>query len=360
MTAPAAAAAPVATRSVAARRELPLVSVIVPVFNGEHFLAESLDSILGQTYPRLEVIVVDDASLDSTPEILAAYGDRIRTIRQRSTRGIYGNANDGIAEAAGDLIAVFHADDVYEPTLLEREVDWLQRHPDAGAVFCSDVFIDGAGREIGRLELPPEVRGEQPLDYGTVLNALLTHTNVFLRCPTALVRADVYRAVGVYRDDEFKNSSDIEMWLRIVRRYPIGILEEHLLRYRRGHGSSSERFHHVRTQPFRFFRILDLELGAGGRRVATPGALRAFEGHRAVDMTLCAVSHYILDAHTEAAMLLARIRISTFLATRRVQRWRMSALVLLLRTLVRLPHVGAIARRFERHWYRSETSRGPA
>src|SRR2546426_2388988 len=146
-------------------QERPLVSVVVSVFNGEAHLRESLDSILEQTYPRLEVIVVDDASTDTTPAILASYGDRIRVHRQSATRGIYGNANDGIAVAQGELVGVFHADDVYLPELVEREVDWLERHPQAGAVFCSDVFIDGEGHELGRLELPPEVRGNRPLDY---------------------------------------------------------------------------------------------------------------------------------------------------------------------------------------------------
>ena len=70
----------------------------------------------------------------------------------------------------------------------------------------------------------------------------------------------MYREVGLYRDEEFKNTSDLEMWLRIARRYHIGVLEDHLLRYRRGHGSSSERYHHVRTEPFRFFQIIDAEL----------------------------------------------------------------------------------------------------
>src|SRR2546425_109895 len=114
-------------------REPPLVSIVVPVWNGEAHLRESLDSILGQTYPRLELIAVDDASTDSTPEILASYGDRIRIHRQPATRGIYGNANDGIALAQGELVAVFHADDVYLPELVEREVEWLERHPEARA-----------------------------------------------------------------------------------------------------------------------------------------------------------------------------------------------------------------------------------
>ncbi len=75
-----------------------LVSVIVPVFNGERYLRESFDSILAQTYPRTEILVLDDASTDGTGMVAAAYGERVKYHRQRANRGIYGNANDGIDE----------------------------------------------------------------------------------------------------------------------------------------------------------------------------------------------------------------------------------------------------------------------
>jgi len=332
---------------------LPSVSVVVPVLDGEAFVRESLESILGQTYAPAEVIVMDDGSTDSTPEIVASYGDRVRYVRQPSTRGIYGNANDGIALASGDLIGVFHADDVYLPEMLEREVGWLEEHPDAGAVFCSDIFIDADGRELWRLELPPEIRGGQALDYATVLNALLTYTNTFLRVPTALVRGSVYQELGGYRDAEFKNTSDLEMYLRISRRYAIGVLDDHLLRYRRGHGSSSERYHRIRTDAFRFFEIIDLELEAGGRAVATQEALRAYEAHRAVDGVLRAVNHYILGDRHQALGVLRGVRLRNLAGSGRVQRGRMIGLALGLHILLRMPRVRWVSRMFERHWHGS-------
>ncbi len=181
-------------------QERPLVSIIVPVFNGERYLRDSLDSILAQTYPRTEIFVMDDASTDGTREVAAAYGERVKYHRQETNRGIYGNANGGIAMAHGEYIAIYHADDIYDTKIIEREVDFLERYPEAGAVFCQDIFIDPAGNERGRLEIPEEVRGGRPLPYATVFNALLKYKNTFLTCPSSMVRASVYRDVGVYRD----------------------------------------------------------------------------------------------------------------------------------------------------------------
>src|SRR5260370_41466205 len=90
-----------------------LVSIIVPVFNGERYVRESLDSILAQTYPRTEVLVMDDASTDGTREVALGYGERVEYHRQETNRGIYRNANDGIAMAPGEDIAVYPPGDIY-------------------------------------------------------------------------------------------------------------------------------------------------------------------------------------------------------------------------------------------------------
>jgi len=116
---------------VSRRTDLPLVSVVVPVFDGERFLIDSLNSILEQTYPQFEVIVMDDASSDETSEIISSYGSRIQSHRQRKTRGIYGSANDGIALARGEYIAIYHSDDIYDRRIVEREVSFLEKYPEA-------------------------------------------------------------------------------------------------------------------------------------------------------------------------------------------------------------------------------------
>jgi len=336
----------------------PLVSIIVPVFNGERYLRESLDSILGQTYPRTEVLVMDDASTDDTPRIVASYGNNVRYRRQRENRGIYGNSNDGIAVARGELVAVYHADDVYLPTVVEREVRFLLDHPEVGVVFCKDIFIDPLGHECGRLELPPEVRGGRALSFPVLLDALLKYKNRFLRCPTAMVRASVYRDVGVYRDEEFRNSSDMEMWLRIARKYPVGILEEYLVRYRHFHDSSSSRYQRLRTVPERYFRIMDLYLQNGARDLVSREALAAHEAHRAEDHLMLAVNSYILDRRGEARENLRHLHPGRILASSRIERWRLFVLFLILKVLVHLPRIPLVAKLFYRRWHAEKYPKG--
>jgi GT2 family glycosyltransferase len=322
----------------------PLVTIVVPVRNGGRFLRESLDSILAQRYGSLEVIVMDDDSTDETPEVLASYGDAVRVVRQPSARGIYDNANDGIDLAQGEYVGVFHADDVYLPDIIEREVALLERYPEVGAVFAFVTFIDVEGREFGRLgRAPAEIPSGAPLDYPVVLNGLLRHKNTFLTTPSALVRTRVYRELGGYRQDVYRNTSDLEMWLRIARRYPLLTLQEPLMRYRRGHGSSSERYHRARTDPERFFEILDHELDRhGGRGVATSSALASFEGHRSYDSMVCAFNALTLGDPALARTHLDGIRISALRGNARMSRVRQTGGLLLLRLVTRLPRASAI------------------
>ena len=328
-----------------------LVSVIVPAYNAERYLGFTLDSLVAQTYRNLEVIVMDDASTDDTVGVAARYGDPVRVIRQPTNRGIYENANAGIAEARGEYIAIYHGDDVYEPTIVEREVAAFQAHPELGAVFCLDRFIDAEGREYGRLVLPPEVAGGAPLEFGQVLNALLTHKNVFLRCPSAMVPASVYRDVGPYRQDRYRNTSDLDMWLLISRRYPILIMEEYLFRYRHFHGSSAQRYHYLRTRPENFFTIVDDHLGAGAREYAAPGALAAYEGHRAEDLLRVAAAEYITGNRAAARGTMGRVAWHAIRRSGLPRRHRLLAFAAVMNALTRVPRLAPLAAALRRQVY---------
>lgn len=330
---------------------LPLVSILVPSFNGAAFLRECLDSLLAQTYPNIEILLLDDASTDETPAIAADYDGRITYVRQSANRGIYDNVNIGIEQARGEFIATYHADDIYLPTIVEEEVAYLREHPAVGAVFCSDIFVDAEGREYGRIVLPPPVRGEKPLDYATVLNTLLTYKNRFLVCPTAMVRASVHAAVGAYRQDRYRNTADLEMWLRIARSYPIAVLEAHLMRYRHFHGNSSQRYHRLRTSPENFFGIMDEYLAADRGAHATPAALTAYEAHRSEDRLMAAISHYIKGELPDGRRALAEVQPGPILRTPTVQRWRLLALAAGLWGVLRLPRMNGLAQAMFERWH---------
>lgn len=333
------------------RGRRPLVSVIVPSYNGARFLPESLDSILAQSYPNVEIFLLDDASTDETPAVAARYAGRINYVRQPVNLGQFDNVNDGIARARGDLIAVYHADDVYLPHIVEREVAYLEAYPNVAAVFASDVFVDATGREYGRLTLPPEVRGELPLQYPTILNALLTYKNRFLVGPSAMVRASVYASVGRYREERYRIASDLEMWMRIARRWPIAVLEDHLMKYRHFHGNASQQFEYLRTGPDAYFFLMDEYLETGDRALATPEAMTHFEAHRMEDRLMSVISHYIKGELDEGRRLLGLVRLGAVLRSRQVQRWRLVVITIGLRALVRLPRIDWVARRMFDRWH---------
>jgi GT2 family glycosyltransferase len=329
----------------------PLVSILVPAYNGARFLREALDSLLAQTYENIEIVLLDDASTDATPQVAAEYGDKIRYIRQPSNLGIYSNVNVGISLARGEFIATYHADDIYLPTIVQAEVEYLLAHDDVGAVFCSDIFVDSQGREYGRIMLPPDVRGERPLDYATVINTLLKYRNRFLVCPTAMVRADVHRDVGVYDQNRYRNTADLEMWLRIARRYPIAILESHLMKYRHFHSNSSQRYHYLRTTPENFFVIMDEYLAAGAKAVAVPQSLVSYEAHRSEDRLMAAISHYIKGDLALGRHALHEVQLTAIARTRQVQRWRLLILSTGMWVLLRLPRVAALAQLMHQRWH---------
>lgn len=224
-------------------------------------------------------------------------------------------------------------------------------HPEVGAVFCADILVDAQGREYARMGVPAALRGDRPVGYATLLNTLLERKNRFLVCPTAMVRADVHAAVGVYLQGRFRNSADLEMWLRIARRFPIVVLEAHLMKYRHFHGNSSQRYHRLRTDPENFFSIMDDDLAGGDRALATPQALREYEAHRSEDRLMAAISHYIKAEAAAGRAALRRVDLSAIAAATQVQRGRLMLLTAAMWLLLRLPRIDGLARKMFDRWH---------
>jgi glycosyltransferase involved in cell wall biosynthesis len=197
------------------------VSVLLPVRNGERFLRQSVDSILGQTLADLEVVVVDDGSTDATPEILASYDDaRLRVLRSPG-EGLVAALNLGLESARSPYVARMDADDVSLPQRLERQVDALERERRLGLVATWVSVIDTEGREL-RAHVLPHRHGD--LARRLLLRNPFQHGSVVLR-------RDALDRIGPYRD-EYGHNEDYDLWLRLAEVAELGCVPETLYRYR--------------------------------------------------------------------------------------------------------------------------------
>lgn len=215
----------------------PLVSVIIPVYNGAEYVGQALESALCQTYPHLEVLAIDDGSSDGSLEILhqwAAKDPRVRVLRQPNG-GVAAARNRCIEEARGEFIAPLDADDVWQPTKIERQVRRLLEAGDAtGFVYCWWAWIDGCSAILDR---SPRWRVE-----GEAFEALL-QINFTGNASVPLFRKRCVVEAGGYNPElavaDAGGCEDWELVLRIASRYPIAVVPEILLGYRRLPGSMS-------------------------------------------------------------------------------------------------------------------------
>jgi len=240
----------------------PLVSICIPVYNSARFLRKSLDSIVNQTYPNKEIIVSDNASTDGTEEIIKEYVENIKYHRNRRNIGAEANFSRCIELANGEFIAIYHSDDIYDKEIVARQIAYLNEHPDSGAIFTSAHIIDEEGNLIRNLHIPRELIKDKSYEYNfeKVFRAIMKHGN-FLICPSAMVKADIYKnEIKNYRHDMFKSSSDLDVWLRILEKHNIGILPISLMNYRHSKTQGSFRYGHLRIKPSDFFLVMDYYL----------------------------------------------------------------------------------------------------
>ncbi len=207
----------------------PLVSVIIPTYNRGWIIGEAVDSVLAQEYPNTELIVVDDGSTDATDAVLAAYGDRIRLLRQKN-RGVSAARNAGIRAAAGELIAFLDSDDLWLPAKLGRQVAFFRQHPDAVACQTEETWIRNGVR------VNPGKRHRKPSGM------IFIHSlELCLVSPSAvMIRRKLFDQVGLF-DEDLPACEDYDMWLRISCRYPIHRMTDALIIKRGGHSDQLSR-----------------------------------------------------------------------------------------------------------------------
>jgi glycosyltransferase involved in cell wall biosynthesis len=197
------------------------VSVIIPTYNSAPLVVEAVESVLAQTRPAAEVIVVDDGSTDDTADRLARYGERVRYICQANAR-VAAARNTGLRAATGEVIAFLDADDAWHPRKLEQQVAALEANPELGLLATGVFAWPGDWPDICDGAAPASIRRCQLRDLLPV-NPLTTSSVV--------VRRVVLDRAGEF-DTELFGPEDYDLWLRCSRLAGVGILKQSLTGYR--------------------------------------------------------------------------------------------------------------------------------
>jgi len=203
----------------------PLISVIIPTWNAADYLPGTLETVFAQTWPAVEILVIDDGSTDSTSALLAGYGDRITTVVLENSGGQSRPRNKGIEHSHGEFIAFFDSDDLMEPDKLALAMEIFENHPEVGLVSSNFRSIDPNGQVLKedylqhyttfRKDLQPSDIPDAGILQGEVAFRNLMRAN-FVGTSSVVCRREILVAVDPF-DEEMKNADDIDMWMRIAR-----------------------------------------------------------------------------------------------------------------------------------------------
>jgi len=208
------------------------VSVIIPTYNYGHYLSEAVNSVLSQTFPIDEIIVVDDGSTDNTEETVRTFGDKVMYVRKENA-GLSAARNTGIEHSTGDLVAFLDADDIWYPEKTEKQVALFEVDEEIGMTYsCVREFESDTGETITTW-----CEGKE----GWLADDLLRFEGaaVIAVGSTGLIRRDVFEKVGKF-DMELRHSEDWDLSYRISREFKIGFVREILVDYR-NHGQNMHK-----------------------------------------------------------------------------------------------------------------------
>jgi len=198
-----------------------LASIVIPVHNGEKYIKESIDSCLEQTYKNIEVIVVDDKSEDNTLNILKNYGNRITTVPVEKQNGLGNVINIGIRKSKGKYIARMDADDIMYPTRIEKQVEYLESHPNCVAVGGQIDIIDENGNITGHRVYAVE---DKDIKKNLFLFQPFAH-------PAVTLRRSTLEEIGLYPENMWK-VEDVKLFLILSTKGEFHNLEDTVLKYR--------------------------------------------------------------------------------------------------------------------------------
>jgi len=216
----------------------PKISIITPSYNQARFIEKTIQSILSQDYPNLEYIVVDGESTDGTCRILKQYKGKLTWTSERD-KGQTNAINKGLKRASGDILAYLNSDDLYLPGTLHKVTDYFMKHEDIYWVTGRCKIIDENDREVRNLISTWKNFWLQNRFFAKYRNMILFILN-FISQPSTFWRREVLDRIG-YFDEALLLSMDYDYWIRLVKEYKLGIIDDDLSAYRVHIGSKSAK-----------------------------------------------------------------------------------------------------------------------
>jgi glycosyltransferase involved in cell wall biosynthesis len=215
----------------------PSIAVILPTFNGEAFVRESIESVLSQEFPSFELIVCDDASTDATWSILQEYSsERCKVVRNTENRGLFPTLNRLMEETRSEWVHLWSQDDRMLPGCLMRTSEFARSHPEVGMIYSGRHHVDEAGARLpdGPTDttpaiVPPLLAARIMYYFGSIAGNIANVT----------LRRNVFAQIGPFRED-LEVSGDFEYWVRLSESHSIGFQSEPLVELR-SHGGQFSR-----------------------------------------------------------------------------------------------------------------------
>ncbi|MBV8368549.1 MAG: glycosyltransferase [Candidatus Eremiobacteraeota bacterium] len=238
--------------------ERPTVSVVIKAYNHEKYVAQSIDSILTQSFQDFELVVTDDGSTDATPEIIRSFTDpRVDFVRFERNRGISQAMNATVARARGEFVAILNSDDFALPGRLETQVAFLREHPDVAAVFSVPRQVGEDGEPVAGLGALFDFPFDEPNPPRRAWLRRFFFRGNSLCAPSAMVRRAVLNEIGP-DDPRLTNLQDFDRWIRLLEKHEIFVATEALtaFRVRANHANASGANHAATLRAaFEFFEV---------------------------------------------------------------------------------------------------------
>jgi glycosyltransferase involved in cell wall biosynthesis/predicted SAM-dependent methyltransferase len=226
--------------------ERPLVSIVIPSYNHANYIAETINSVLNQTFQDFEICITDDGSTDATINIIESFKDtRIKFVALNKNMGAAFATNHALRRSKGKYISILNSDDIFDNTKIEKQVNFLNANEHIDAVFSHVQFIDENGKNITETEARLGDFEQSNYTRQDWLSKLILFGNC-LAHPSILIRHDCYIQIGHY-DERYRQLPDYDMWIRLLQKKNIAVIPEKLIKFRKHHDGKNESAPNIET-----------------------------------------------------------------------------------------------------------------